>query len=121
MESRDPYRGFFMMSFDSAFQIDVFLLNELPFDLTEFSRRQRRRILPDLEAWVFSAEDTILRKLRWYVLGNQRSDKQWNDIVQIIEVREGLLDWEYLDLWARQSDVNDLLTRARKECLKTES
>lgn len=32
---------------------------------------------------VASAEDTILRKLNWYRLGGEVSDRQWRDVAGI--------------------------------------
>jgi hypothetical protein len=112
---REDIRGVHMMSCESAFQVDLSLLNETPFDLAEFGRRERKNLLPDLEAWVFSAEDTILRKLHWYALGNRKSDKQWNDVVRVLEIREGLLDLAYLQAWAPSLGVSELLAEAISE------
>lgn len=62
-----------------------------------------------------SPEDTLLHKMIWYKLGNQISDRQWGDIMGVIKVQGEALDQEYLELWAPQLDVSDLLLRARKE------
>jgi len=120
LESSDPYRGSYMTSYDSAFQVDIFLLNRSPYDLEEFARRTRRTLLPGLDAWIFSAEDTILRKLAWYESGNRRSDKQWNDVQQILHVRQGLLDENYLAHWAPELGVAELLQQAVAEQIESE-
>jgi hypothetical protein len=51
----------------------------------------RRRLYPlaeDYSAQFTSPEDIVLTKLRWFVLGDRVSDKQWNNIAQVIETRE---------------------------------
>lgn len=58
-------------------------------------------------------EDIVLVKLRWFELGNRISDKQWNDIVQVLEVQHGNLDEAYLIKWARHFNVLDLLREAQ--------
>jgi len=51
----------------------------------------------------------------WYKLGNQVSDRQWGDILGVLNVQGDALDHDYLDRWASSLDVLDLLLRARKE------
>lgn len=67
---------------------------------------------PGLHIPVSSPEDVILHKLRWYQLGNRVSDRQWNDIVQVLEVQAGRLDLDYLDRWAKHFGVKELLELA---------
>ena len=38
---------------------------------------------PDQFAFVATAEDTLLQKLRWYRLGDEVSDRQWRDVLGI--------------------------------------
>ena len=60
-------------------------------------------------AYVASAEDTILTKLEWYRMGGESSDRQWNDVLNVIKVQGEQLDRDYLMHWARQLGVADLL------------
>jgi hypothetical protein len=52
--------------------------------------------------YVASPEDTILHKLEWYRIGNEISDRQWNDILGVLKVRGKTLDLTYLRQWASQ-------------------
>jgi hypothetical protein len=61
---------------------------------------------------VKSPEDTILRKLQWYRLGGETSDRQWTDILGIIRTQGDRLDRGYLRTWASTLEVGDLLERA---------
>ncbi len=64
---------------------------------------------------VKSAEDTILRKLQWFRLGGEVSDRQWTDVLGILANQEAALDFDYLRRWARELEVSDLLERARED------
>jgi len=57
--------------------------------------------------WMF-----ILAKLEWYRLGGEISDRQWRDILGVLSIRAGDLDLAYLQRWATELQVADLLERA---------
>jgi hypothetical protein len=101
----------------TSFKIDVFIQGSRPFDRAS---RQRRRPLPaefpgDAIVYVHSPEDIILQKLAWYRLGNEISDRQWTDILGILRMQRGHLDGDYLEHWAKELGVGDLLRRATEE------
>ncbi len=97
-----------------SFKVDFFMLRPGGFHQESFSRRQPARMDPErgAEAYLQTAEDTVLSKLEWYRMGGGVSDQQWRDVVGILKVQAGRLDMEYLDRWARELGVLDLLTRA---------
>lgn len=64
---------------------------------------------------VATAEDTILAKLVWYRLGGEQSDRQWNDLRGIRVVQGEALDRAYMQQWARELKVDDLLERLFSE------
>lgn len=64
---------------------------------------------------VATPEDVVLQKLRWYRLGNEVSDRQWRDVTGVLKRQAGALDRPYLERWARELGVADLLARARLE------
>jgi hypothetical protein len=66
-----------------------------------------------------SPEDLLLLKLEWYRMGNEVSDQQWTDILGVLRVQAGQLDEAYLDHWAADLRVADLLARARQEVNKS--
>jgi hypothetical protein len=61
---------------------------------------------------VSSAEDCIISKLRWYRLGGEVSDRQWRDVLSVIEANRSRIDLDYLKLWCADQGVSDLLARA---------
>ena len=58
------------------------------------------------------AEDTILAKLVWYRKGGEVPDRQWHDVLGVIQVQAGRLDSAYLREWAANLRVTDLLVKA---------
>jgi hypothetical protein len=112
LEDRDPYRAFQALHFDELFKIDVFVPLDTPFVRSEFERARRIELLPGLFVRCSTPEDIVLRKLMWFELGNRVSDRQWNDIVRVLEVQYPTLDLHYLHHWAQELGVADLLTEA---------
>lgn len=101
----------------SGFKVDVFVRKDRPFEQSLLSRRQAlvTATSPPQQLDVVTAEDIILLKLEWYRLGQETSDRQWSDILGVLKVQAGQLDDGYLDSWAAQLGVADLLARARAE------
>jgi hypothetical protein len=100
----------------SGFKVDVFVRKDRAFEL---SLMQRRRAVPVPsqagEITVVSPEDIVLVKLEWYRMGGETSDRQWQDVLGVLQAQAGRLDSGYLDLWAADLKVSDLLARARQE------
>lgn len=106
--------SFNVIQLATMFKVDLFVLEDDPLSQAEMARRRRVRVGdgPDEHLEVASAEDTVLQKLLWYRLGSGLSDRQWGDLVGILKVQRGRLDLAYLERWAREADVVDLLHRA---------
>jgi hypothetical protein len=99
----------------SVMKIDLFAVGPTPFDEIEFSRREPVVVQPERVLFVKTAEDTVLRKLLWFRLGGETSQRQWRDVVEVLLVNGARLDRAYLDDWAKRLSVSDLLARARAE------
>jgi len=93
-------------------KIDFFVRGGRPFDESELSRRERISIGGET-AYVATPEDTVLRKLVWFRMGDEVSDRQWRDVLGVLRLRGPKLDWVYLESWAPKLGVEDLLARAR--------
>jgi hypothetical protein len=109
IRTRSSENIFFLPQF---FKVDLFVSHGEPFDESEFQRRKRMAFADGRELYVASAEDTLLRKLTWFRLGEEVSDQQWRDVLGILRVSGPALDRAYLTLWAERLGVADLLIRA---------
>lgn len=105
--------SFNLVHLASGIKIDLFQRGDDPFDLTEFSRARAEVVAidPERRVVVKSAEDTLLRKLHWYRLGGERSDRQWTDVLGLARTQGERLDRAYLERWAAAIGVDDLLLR----------
>lgn len=102
---------------ESGIKVDLFVRGDAPFDLEEFRRHRREMIRRDPERYVYvkTAEDILLRKLSWYRMGGETSDRQWSDVLGIARTHGETLDRAYLERWGRELAVEDLLDRALAE------
>jgi len=102
----------------TSFKVDIFAVKNRPYDRAVLGRIQRRpfdKDNPSTEFYFASAEDVVLSKLEWYRLGDEVSDSQWRDVLGVLKVQQDALDREYLNKWAAELRIADLLERAWKE------
>jgi hypothetical protein len=113
-EAIQHHSSFNVIHLATMFKVDIFILNDDSFSQTEMTRRERYQVLEESirEIFVASPEDTILRKLHWFRLGGELSERQWQDVIGVIEVKNEKLDRVYLLNGAKQVGVVDLLERA---------
>lgn len=92
-------------------KVDLFVKGAGAYDEEELSRSVRLSVGGRSVVAVKSAEDTILRKLLWYRLGREVSERQWSDVENVLRVRRDDLDLSYLRRWAEELEIADLLER----------
>ena len=109
--------SFNLIHLPTMYKIDVFIPKQRPFD-----KSVRQRVVQaaafegdDRTYQIASVEDTVLSKLEWYKAGGETSERQWRDVVGVMQVQLGQLDQAYLERWATELAVNDLLQRAWTE------
>ena len=98
----------------SGLKVDLFVIGDGVLDQLQIGRRLRIElpVEPPRAIWVTSPGDQILRKLDWYRLGQQVSDRQWRDILGLLKAQHANLDLAELRSNARQAKLIDLLERA---------
>jgi hypothetical protein len=104
------------LELEAIFQADVFTPRPTPWIEEQFARRQLHRLGAGnqfVEVYLCSPEDVILNKLEWFRLGNEVSRLQWEDAVGVLTVQTQRLDNGYLDRWAEQLKLQELLSLAR--------
>ncbi len=109
--------SFNLIHLATMLKIDVFIPKNDPLSQTEMARRQPYRMddRPEIRLFLASVEDTIARKLQWFRLGGETSERQWRDMLGVIEVQQKHLEFDYLSDAAEQCGVTDLLQRAFRE------
>ena len=113
----DAKRHFNLIHIETGFKVDVFVAKAGGFDDKQLERRQLEVVTssPERKAYLATPEDTIIAKLNWYRLGNEISDRQWQDVIGIIKVQGDNLDLIYLRQWAKNLNVLDLMEDALAE------
>jgi hypothetical protein len=100
-----------------GFKVDVFIKKERPYEESLMRRRVSFHSpdLPDRPIKLVSPEDVLLLKLEWYRKGGEVSERQWLDVLGVLRTQAERLDMAYLDYWASDLGVSDLLELARAE------
>jgi hypothetical protein len=97
---------------ETGFKVDLIIRKSRPFSRMEFSRRQPVLYL-EASRWFATAEDTILAKLEWSKMAG--SERQFNDALNVAKLQRDNLDRAYLEKWARELDILDLLEKLFEE------
>ena len=98
----------------SPFEIELFHLSQDAHDSSRFERRKKVEVLPGVDAYLPTAEDVIIQKLRWS-RGAKRA-KDFADVVAVLQVQgPARLDWGYIESWCAKHGTLDLLEEAKTE------
>lgn len=94
----------------SPFVCELFVLSDDTHDQERFARREAATVLGH-PAFVASAEDMIITKLRWAAGAHRSKDR--DDIRNILAVQGAELDWAYLHRWSVVHATASLLAEIR--------
>jgi hypothetical protein len=102
---------------ETMFKVDIFPSKARAFDRSQFERRIAYLLSDESnqKAYISSPEDNILSKLEWYRIGGEISDRQWQDVLNVLKIQGDRIDKAYLESWASELGVADLLSRALEE------
>ena len=106
--------SFNLINMNTALKVDVFAAKFRAFERGQFLRIQQIALEGENgpKVKVACSEDMIVAKLEWFRLGNEISDRQWQDILGMIRLQGPNLDMDLLKENARELSVQDLLDRA---------
>ena len=68
-----------------------------------------------IDAWVPTAEDVVVQKIRWSRIA--RRAKDIDDVKNVIEDQGDRLDWPYIRKWCGEHGTLALLEEVRQEAL----
>lgn len=102
---QSPYQ-FNAIDTRSPLKVDFWLLQPRPFEQCMFERRIKITLFGET-AWFCTAEDVILHKLYWNTISP--SERQLGDAAGMIAVQSDALDVPYLNKWAAELKVVDVL------------
>lgn len=94
---------------ESVTKVDCIVRKDTPYRRAEFARR-RAVVVDDTTLWMVAPEDLLLSKLHW--AKDSRSELQLRDVRNLIAAVP-TLDWTYIERWARDLTVTDLLREVR--------
>lgn len=107
-------RGQFnVIDMDTGWKADLILRKSRPFSVEEFSRRATR-VAFGVTLNIASAEDVVLAKLEWAARSGG-SERQLRDVRGILAAPGQNLDRVYLERWAQELGVADVLGKLLQE------
>ena len=92
----------------SGYKADLFLVKPTPLEQSILTRTRRVMYDPvtNATAVLYSPEDVILYKLKYFLMG--RSQKHLRDIMAILVVQGAALDYDYIARWAPTVGASEL-------------
>lgn len=102
----NPPHQFNALDNRSALKVDFFRVAGDEYEFERFRRRKRINLF-DQSAWIATPEDVLLHKLRWHKMSP--TNRQLTDARGIHLVSGEELDRDYMEYWAEQIRVGDLL------------
>ncbi len=102
----------------TSFKVDVFAVKNRPYDRMALQCGHKDLLDendPSSEFFLASPENVVLSKLEWFRLGEEVSEQQWRDVIGVLKVQENLLDRKYLEKWATELGIADLLEKAWRQ------
>jgi len=105
---------FNIIDMETGLKVDITAKTDARFDDSLFERRQLCEYPGGFSAYIASPEDTILSKLLFYQISG--SDKHLRDVAGILAVSGNILDMDYLNRWAKELAVFDLLSQIAEKC-----
>jgi hypothetical protein len=93
--------------------VDLMISGTDEYDLIKLDRRRLYTLPGSGEVAIASPEDVIISKLIWR--RESQSDKQWRDILGVLKVQQEKLDFDYLQGWVDQFELEVDWQRAKIE------
>ncbi len=90
----------------SGLKIDLWILDpKNSYARSQFERRQEKAAF-GRKVFFISPEDIVLQKLLWFK--ETSADRDWNDVIGMLEFLSDSLDRRYIEHWSGQLSVTNL-------------
>ncbi|MEO8511706.1 MAG: hypothetical protein ABI534_10775 [Chloroflexota bacterium] len=116
-EALERRTSFNIIDITGGWKVDLLVRRDRQFSVTELSRRIAVRIL-DTSTFVASPEDTVIAKLEWASQGD--SERQFRDVIGILEAQGASIDRAYLDHWINALDLGHAWQAVAKPAQETD-
>ncbi len=116
-EAITHHRSFNLICNANGFKVDIFVPISTAWQQQVVQRCEPETMNDERQAafLVETAEDLVLSKLRWFRMTNETLERQWNDVLGVLKINCFDIDTEYLEYWAKELRIEDLLKRAFDE------
>jgi hypothetical protein len=107
---------FNLIHLPTAYKVDVFVSRGRPFDEAAMKRAVPLPLAvgQEMTVPVATPEDSIVAKLEWFRLGDETSERQWDDVSRLVALHGESLDTAHMRRMAESVGVADLLDRLLK-------
>ncbi len=95
---------FNVIDWKSGMKIDFIIRKDDDFQRAEFERKQKKKVLANVDCWIISPEDLIIAKLLWV---QQLYSQQQVDDIKNVMYDYSPLDTTYIVGWVKQLRLND--------------
>ena len=113
-EAAKHFGSFNLIHHASGMKVDIFVLDDSPFNTILMERRVKMQ-LPSGHVWVASPEDVTARKIRWYAMTDETSERQRRDIIALLTY--GNVDVDEVITTAELVDLGELARRLAEEAI----
>lgn len=106
--------GYFnIIQSEAGVKIDFYVLGQDEFSREEFKRKRKEAFDEKRTAVFASPEDTIIKKLQWFKMGE--SQKHLEDIKGMLRISADKLDLNYIKKWAIKLNLFDIWEKVKGE------
>lgn len=103
--------SFNAIHYDTSMKVDFFIAENKHFAQAALHRR-REITVRGKPLFFYAVEDLVIRKLLWFQLGGESSERQWRDVVSLLRLNATVVDEPRLRSLAAETGVVSLLDRA---------
>jgi hypothetical protein len=97
----------------TKFLIEIFEAHlDDPHERSRFERRQPV-FIESVTAYVTTAEDVVVQKLRWFKQIRRAKDR--DDVIEVLIYQWQYLDWAYVEHWCKEHQTDDLFNELKTE------